>query len=400
MVFNILIPLISVEAILMVPKRAISKPAANVVTSAQIAAFRIQRHHLRNDREADVVSVSRDVCGFQAQILSAAFLQAWARSHSINRREIEDALWKKRTLIRTSLMRQTLHLVPMDQFPIYIAALRSSRVAGARGVMRRFAISDEEAAHLTQLIMEVLSQGPQTRGPIRDAVRPKVSKRVRAWMDKVWSIMRVPIAEGLICYGSGEGNEVRYVRSDQWVATKPLRIPEEQARAELLRGYLRAYGPATLKDFAHWAGLPAGEMRALPSLLAADLEEIKTENSACLLLREDLDALTSDTGDTNTVRLLPHFDPYLLAHREKDHLISARHYKRVYRNQGWISPVVLVDGAVAGVWSYKIQRQQLIVAVEAFDGTSKTVKTRIAEESECLAAFLGTALGSCHVLQG
>jgi hypothetical protein len=185
-----------------------------MATPTQIARFRLLRHHLGTHVPADVVSISRDVCGLQAQILSAAFLQAWARNHSINRREIEDALWKKRTLIRTSLMRQTLHLIPTDQFPIYIAALRSSRVAGALRVMRRFAISDEEAAHLTQLIMEVLSQGPQTRGPIRDAVRPKVSKRVRAWMDKVWSIMRVPIAEGLICYGSGEGNEVRYVRSD------------------------------------------------------------------------------------------------------------------------------------------------------------------------------------------
>ena len=38
-------------------------------------------------------------------------------------------------------------------------------------------------------------------------------------------------------------------------------------------------------------------------------------------------------------------DPYLLAHRDKDHLLSAEHYKRVYRNQGWISPVVLIDGS-------------------------------------------------------
>src|SRR5262249_33530741 len=174
------------------------------------------RHHLGTDVPVGVVSISRDVCGLQAQILSAAFLQAWARNHKITRGKIEDALWKQRTLSRTSLMRQTLHLIPTDQFPIYIAALRSSRVAGAQRVMRRFGITDEEAADLTRVIMEILSDGPQTRGSIRDAVRAKVSKRVRAWMDKVWSIMRIPIAEGLICYGSGEGNEVTFVRSDEW----------------------------------------------------------------------------------------------------------------------------------------------------------------------------------------
>ena len=356
------------------------------------------RHHLAGRLAADVVSVSRDVCGLQAQIMSAAFLQAWARNHGIKRSEIENAMWKERALIRTSLMRQTLHLIPADQFPIYIAALKSSRVAGALRVMRRFAISDEEAAALTHLIMDILSEGPQTRGAIRDAVRPKVSKRVRAWMDKVWSIMRVPIAEGLICYGPGEDNEATYIRSDQWISAKPLKLSEEQARAELLRWYLRAYGPATLRDFAHWSGMPASEVRPLPSLLAADLDEIRIQDSVSLLLREDLHALKAAAGGTNSIRLLPHFDPYLLAHREKDHLVLAKYYKRVYRNQAWISPVVLVDGAVAGTWSYKIQRKELAVAVDAFNRISMTVKTRIAEESESLAEFLGTTLAACRVL--
>src|SRR5262249_32946346 len=155
------------------------------------------------------------------------------------------------------------------------------------------------------------------------------------------------------------------------------KISEEQARGELMRCYLSAYGPATLKDFAHWSGMPASEVRPLASLLGADVDEIKIGDTVSLLLREDLDALRSASVGTNSVRLLPHFDPYLLAHREKDHLVPAKHYKRVYRNQAWISPVVLVDGAAVGTWSYKIQRNELAVAVEAFNRIPKTVKTRI-----------------------
>jgi winged helix DNA-binding protein len=331
--------------------------------------------------------------------MSAAFLQAWARNHAITRGEIENALWKKRALIRTSLMRQTLHLIPEDQFNIYIAALKSSRVAAVLRVMSRFGIGDEEAAALTALIMDILSAGPQNRAAIFAAVRPKVSKRVRAWMDRVWSIVRIPIAEGLICYGSGEGNETKFVRSDQWMTAKPLKVTEEQARAELFRWYLRAYGPAALRDFAHWSGMPAGEVRPLPSLLAAELDEIKVENTVCLLLREDRDALAGG-GETNAVRLLPHFDPYLLAHREKSHLVATRHYKRVYRNQGWISPVVLLQGAVAGVWGYRLQGKKLVVNVEAFGRISSVGKTMIAQESESLAGFLGGTLDACRIVKG
>jgi uncharacterized protein YcaQ len=370
-------------------KRPPSLAADTEIGSGRVGRFRLQRHHLGGDATADVVSLSRDVCGLQAQITAAAYLQAWARNHAITRREIEDALWKKRTLVKTSLMRQTLHLVPADQFPIYISALKSSRAAGALRVMRRFGISDQEATDLTLLIMESLAAGPQTRGPIRAAIRPKISKRMRAWMDRVWSIMRLPIAEGLICYGPGEGNEATYVHSDRWMAVKPCKLSEEQARAELLRWYLRAYGPATIRDFAHWSGMPAGEVRPLPSLLAAELEEVRINKTACLLLRDDVEALRAARDAPGSVCLLPHFDPYLLAHREKDHLIAPRHYKRVYRNQGWISPVVLVDGAIVGVWSYKVQGKKVSVAVESFEKISKTVKALLEQEAQSLAAFFG-----------
>lgn len=382
----------------MTAKRSSGASICTTIGPQHIARFRVSRHHLGDEKRIDTVAISRDVCGLQAQIHSAAYLQAWARNHTITRSQIEDALWRKRTLVKTSLMRQTLHFIPADEFPIYIAALKSSRIAGALRIMRRFRIQDEEVAELTSLIMEVLTSGPQSRGPIRAAVQPKVSKRVRDWMDKVWSIMRVPIAEGLICYGSGEGNEAQYVRTEQWLPVKAPAISENQARARLLRGYLRAYGPATIRDFAHWSGMPASEVRPLPSLLAAELEEIRIEKTVSLLLGEDMDALTADLGGADSVRLLPHFDPYLLAHREKDHLVAERHYKQVYRNQGWISPVVLVNGSITGVWSHKVQGKNLTITVEAFSGTSRKVKTRIAEESESLAGFLGVTLGSMAIL--
>src|SRR6266446_3355436 len=96
-----------------------------------VAAFRLRRHHLLDEPPADAVTICRDVCGVQAQVMSAAYLQLWARNPSICRTEIDSALWESRALVKTSLMRQTLHLIPSDEFSIYIAALKSSRMADA-----------------------------------------------------------------------------------------------------------------------------------------------------------------------------------------------------------------------------------------------------------------------------
>src|SRR5262249_38519649 len=154
---------------------------------------------------------------------------------------------KHRTLVRTSLMRQTIHLIPADEFRIYIPALKSCRTAGALRAMARCGEAQEEAAGLTALILEGLSSGPLGRTAIYAAVRPRVSKRVRVFMDKVWSIVRVPVAEGLICHGPGDAGETTFIRVDQWLE-KNQRLKrydpatEDAARGWLLLKYLSAYG--------------------------------------------------------------------------------------------------------------------------------------------------------------
>jgi len=359
--------------------------------SAQDAArFRLQRHCLVG-RGGNALSLAQRICGAQAQIMSAAYLQFWARNHRLRRADVEAALWQRRSLVKTHLMRQTLHLIPAAEFALYISALRSCRVADALRVMSRFGIAREEGHSLTPLILDAVSQGPLGRAAITAAVRRKVSKRIQSWMDRVWSIVRIPMAEGLLCYGPGEGNEVTLIRTDHWLG-KQQPLAEETARMKLFRKYLGAYGPATLADFAHWAGLPAPQVRPLRAALGEELCEVSVDRRPCLLLQKDLSFLGEASRSPCPARLLPHFDPFLLAHREKDHLLASRYYKRVYRNQGWISPVVLVDGSIAGTWSHKTSARRLEVSIEPFAQIPRAVRADIAAEAESLSEFFGVEL--------
>ena len=356
------------------------------ISPAQVAAYRLQRHHLRDEKPRDVVTIARDICGIQAQVMSAAYLQFWVRNHSITRIQVEGALWKTRSLVKTSLMRQTLHIIPADEFPLCVSAMRSTLLAYARRIMARFKIGVEEGEEVARLIVETLSSGPLSRAAITAAIRPKVSKRVRAWMENVWSVLRVPIAEGQVCYGPGEGNQVKFIRVDQWLPKlKP--IPEAEAQGTLLRKYLKTYGPATIHDFAHWSGISMAICREIYGELKDELQQVTVNGESCTILRKDLAALAGSPPPDKTVRLLPLFDPYLLAHAEKDHLIEKLHYKRVYRNQGWISAVILLKGRIAGTWSYRFERRRMILLVEPFGNVSSSVVKRVRSEAESVAGF-------------
>jgi hypothetical protein len=211
---------------------------------------------------------------------------------------------------------------------------------------------------------------------------------MRAWMEKVSSIVRVPVAEGLICYGSGESNEITFIRVDQWLPhLTPQPISPIEAQCALLRKYLRAYGPATLTDFAHWSGIPMQAVKPVRALLESELAEIPGDKKRGLLLREDMAVLNSSPVATTSIRLLPSFDSYLLAHRDKEHLVNPKHYKRIYRSQWWISPVVLIQGSVAGVWSHKLQGKRLLVKIEPFGKLSKAWRAGIEREADRLAIF-------------
>ena len=94
------------------------------------------------------------------------------------------------------------------------------------------------------------------------------------------------------------------------------------------------------------------------------------------------------------VRLLPAFDQYVVtATRQAEHLLPGPFKARVYRPQGWLSPVLLVGGRMEGVWRQEVKGGRVQVTIEPFAGPPPAWARRAAEaEAERLAAFAGGQL--------
>ncbi len=360
----------------------------------QAAAFRLARHHLIDRTAARPEELCRDLCGIQAQVMSSAELACWTRMASLSRDAVHNALWKRRTLVRTSCMRQTLHLLPAADFSLYITALRRSRMAALLRGMARFGMTAKDLDGLNAMVVDALRSGPMSQRDLTQAIKPKANPRVVAWAERFWSIVRPAVVEGLVCYapdqvesGAKRSNAV-FVRTDQWLP-KQKEIGELAAQQFLLRGFLRAYGPATVQDFAFWSGISVKESREIWSSLADNIAEVSIEGEKMAILSEDIKILAHSSLPQDAVRLLPGFDPFLLAHAAKDHMVEHQHYKRVYRNQGWISPVVLVNGRIAGIWSCGKKGKSVSFKAELFEKITKSQRSKIGDEAERLGSFLG-----------
>src|SRR5215469_8093438 len=265
------------------------------MTASQIAAYRLQRHHLVQQRPADLVQVCRDICGVQAQVMGAAELALWARTRDLTRQDIHSALWEKRCLVKTSAMRQTLHLLPADEFHIYMTALRHSRMSALMRIMARIDVGQKEVQAMTAALMKVLGDGPVPQRELAEQVQPRISKKLRASMKHFWNnwpIFRPAIIEGLVCFGPQRGSQATLVRVDRWLPALP-QINEPDAQRIVLRKFLRAYGPAGIRDFCKWSGISSREAKPIWDSLCEELAEVSVEGSKAFILSEDLQELES-----------------------------------------------------------------------------------------------------------
>jgi len=367
----------------------VSEPRPLRVGAAQAAAFRLHRQHLAGARSnASIVDVVRDSAGIQAQVQSAAEMAIWTRRRQTTRNEIRVALWHTHDLVKTSAMRLTLHLLPARDFPLYVAAMRPASRAKLALWQRRLKITPQHVRHMIETMLDSLSGGPLTQHELITRAIERAPRGLRAWLEHAWVPVRPAIIEGAIVYGPPRGAETTFVRTDLWIGEQRA-MDVEAARGELLRRFLRAFGPATAHDFAKWSGITVSDARTVVVAIEPELTPVSVDGAAGWILSADADMLRRATLDVDTVRLLGPFDSFLLAHATKEHLVDARFYKRVYRAQGWISAVVLRGSTVIGTWTQTSGGRRITIHVELFRREPAAVRRAIEDEVAALSAFLG-----------
>jgi hypothetical protein len=358
---------------------------------AQVHAFRLDRHHLmRRAAKKELVRVVGEIGGVQAQVMSAAELQTAVRV-DCQVQDVRDALWKRKTLAKTWLMRGTLHLVPADDLPLYTAATRAGWIRLRSSWLKFVQLSEPEFWEVVEAIGQALDGEVLTREELIAKVGKGRPVRIREVMKSGWGGILKPVARsGLLCFGPSRGQSVTFVRPQQWLGAW-REVDPDQALVEVARRYLRAYGPATREDFTRWMGSWSGAGKAAWAGLADELVSVTIEGRRADLLSADV-KLISKQAVEESIQLLPLFDPYLMGHSKRDHMVDAANLSKVSRTAGWISAVVLVDGRVAGTWKHVVAADAgLRITVEPFRRLSAKTTAGVRRKAESLAEALGLA---------
>ncbi len=338
------------------------------LTWDQVLGWRVGQHRLAAPA-GDAVDVTARLAGVQAQVASSA-AQVLAVRAAATSVDLDTLLWQDRTLVKTWAMRGTLHLLPAAEWRTWIAVLRTREWRITPGWVRYHGITEAELDAVTEAIPEALAGDPLTRDELAGRVaaitgHAHLGEQLRSG----WAAVFKPAANrGLLCQGPPRNGNITFTDPARWLGPDGTGgdADPDAAMATVLARFLDAYGPATREDLARWLGVTPRAARLVLAAHAGGLAEVRVEGQAAWMTPRGADEAAA-AGPPDGVYLLPGFDPYVLApisHRA--HTIPDGHLDQVSRAAGWISPVLLVDGRIAGTWEPEARGTTTTVTITPF----------------------------------
>jgi DNA glycosylase AlkZ-like len=338
--------------------------AERMLTERELNRALLARQLLLERRRLSLPRAVEQMGGIQAQYAPSSYIGLWSRLEAFERDPLTRAL-ERGSLVQATLMRNTIHVVSRSDYWPLVIAVRAERMAWSRSVQRSDARAVRRAA---ERLRRFLADGPRRQKAIADA--GLWVPGVGIWLD----LVRVPPS------GTWERRRADlFGLAEDWVGPEP-ELDEEEAREHLVRRYLGAFGPASRRDIAQWAGMSLGSLAG--ALERLPLRRFRDEDGRELL---DLPRAPLPRAEIPApARFLPTWDATLLVHARRTGILAEDHRKRIFHVRNPQSErTFLVDGKVAGAWSYEDGR----ITIEPFQRLPRGARAELEAEAERLAAF-------------
>jgi hypothetical protein len=358
-----------------------------IMSWPEVRVRRMARHGLGSDGCDGVVAAAQAMCGAHAQIMSAAELSLGIRCPGASRSDVRAALWTDQTLVKTYGPRGTVHLLPAEDLPRWLAAL--SAIPHQVAVPDTMAMSKDQTEAVIKAIGSAVAEAGEQGLTIAE-LSEQVPARAGSWagdlvmpaFQQMWPRWRQSLGaaahQGAVIFGPDRGRQVTY-RSPVGVLSG--RPPASTALAWLLRRYLHSYGPARPRDFAKWLATSVRWAEQLFTELSGELTEVEFAGDAAYVVKGDTKA---GADRAYSLRLLPYFDAFIVGCHPRELLFPDKAAERALSPSGQAGnyPTLLIEGEVAGVWHAKRSGSTITITVEPLGRLTKKQRALLDDEAD------------------
>ncbi len=350
-----------------------------ILVARRLAAQQIARPELTDPAEL----VSR-MGAMQAQDAAGA---RWAVGLRLGGRAVEATITRalaEGDILRTHVMRWTWQLVTPADLHWMLPLVAPRLVTRAARRHRELALDAATFRRSHTAIERALRGGAHlTRGELGAALR---GAGIAVDGPRLSHLLGHAELHALICSGAPRGKQATWALLAHRAPPTRAPLSRDEALAELARRYFRSRGPATAADFAWWSGLRPADARA--GLAAVEAELASDEFDGAVYWRARETGRTRGPAPAGAF-LLPAFDEYLVAYKDRTAMLAARDAHRLNAGGGMLAPCVVVDGRVVGTWRRTLGRAGVTIELALFAKPAPADRDRITSAAERYAAFLG-----------
>jgi hypothetical protein len=337
----------------------------------------------RPESAKEPAAIARAIAGAQAQDVYAGPQTFRSRSRSLTAEDITWARTEDRSLLRTWVMRMTIHMIPTEDAGWWLPLFEPGIEKWSRRRLSQLGMPTAKQDKALKVAARALAdEGPLTRSEVREQIE---TAGLQLNSQTGMHIALTAVVAGIACLGPDRGKTTRLVRREDWLG-KQRRFDRDKALAELARVYIRAFGPATDRDFAYWSGMPLRDVRAGLDAISNEIEEVEVGAQTMLVPRGKRPRLPA----TGQVRMLGNFDTYLLGWKDRAFSVDDEHALHVKEGGGgWIRPVVVEDGIVIGGWRSRRQDGRIEISLNLPKGGRQRLGDQIEREVADFERFEG-----------
>ena len=287
-----------------------------------------------------------------------------------------DGAIESRTALRLPAMRRTVWMLHAET--AHLAFRATENFGPYRWLLNRAGITDEEYARLEREILLAAGR-PMTADLIRDAIKDPP--------DKLGPVIQALCAEGKLLRikpKTVSSNTFGYCATRVWLGHEIPDADPAEALVWLAGDYLKGYGPVTVEDFAWWTGVKPDDAEA--ALRAHDPADV---GDGLLMWPTDLKAFEGTRQVANRVNLLPAWDAYTMGYAgaSRARFADPSILPYLYDKGGNAAPVILIEGAVGGLWDYTLSERKIEIRIGLFEEPTPRALAAIEGEAGLVAGY-------------
>jgi hypothetical protein len=279
-------------------------------------------------------------------------------------------------------MRPTWHLIVPEDVS-WLLELTAPRIrSAAKSRHRELEIDDRLVAKSNKLIERALEgKKHKTREELMDILE---DAGIKARNQRSSHLMFCAELDGIVCSGEMRNKEQTYALLRERVP-EIKKIDREEALSILARKYFTSHCPASVQDFAWWSGLSLGDCRKAIEMIKSGFNSEKAGE----IVYWFPESTAAVSGYRDTAHLLPAFDEYIIAYRDRSASLVMAHNKKAVSDNGVFRAIVVINGLVKGVWKRTIKKDTAFIEMNLFHPLNKKQMKGIEKAGERYGEFLG-----------